>query len=602
MENTQWKLSKYFYSSLEDPQIEKDKQEIHSQISSFVSKYKTQLHTLNTVNDWNEFFLLQEKFSYLITKIHFYYFYLTSLNTQDQQALKAEAEFEHWYTEHVSKPLLFIDEEFKSMGEHHLLELSKHKDLESYSYFFSQKAKSLQHQLSNEEEKLLLEFSSVMPSSSFVKLYEELTNSFQFPIEIDGKIKPCTSEEIFSYLQHPSQELRKKAYESMISVYSNPEHQIVLAHCYKNIAKSSAISHKLRKFSSVMGMRNLSEDHTEQTITTLMETVKESYPLYSQFLTLKAKLLYKKDTTENKNTSIKVYDIFAPLSLEKKEYSFDQAKEIVFSMAKQFDSEMYEYYKEMFEDSRVDVFPKQGKRGGAFCNYYKGFPSFVLLNYTSTLNDVSTLAHELGHAYHGYLSQQQPEIYFESPFSLAETASIFNELLLSDYLETTLSKEEKISFYLNQLQEVFATLYRQIQYTFFEKKAHEAFLEGRDLHYTELNALWKKEVDAMSLDAIDYEGFSYEVFWSRVPHLFLYPFYCYSYSFGQSLSFALFYEYQHNPSAFLPKYKQLLASGGSSSPKELLLSIFNLDIESKEFYLRAISVIKDRLKELEKII
>lgn len=223
----------------------------------------------------------------------------------------------------------------------------------------------------------------------------------------------------------------------------------------------------------------------------------------------------------------------------------------------------------------------------------------MLLNYTGKLNDVPTLSHELGHAIHGHLSQAQKECAFDSPLCLAETASIFSEMLLADKLKKQLSDEEKIDFLSGELQDAFASIFRQIQYVLFEKRAHETIHSGGELTYHDFNAMWREEQIKMSGDAVTYlYGAEEEVGWSTIPHIFRTPFYCYAYSFGNLLVYSLFERYKSQGKSFIEDYKSILRAGGSKRPKDLLME-YGFDITKPEFYRLGLSIMEEKVKEFE---
>jgi oligoendopeptidase F len=226
-------------------------------------------------------------------------------------------------------------------------------------------------------------------------------------------------------------------------------------------------------------------------------------------------------------------------------------------------------------------------------------PSCVLLNYTNKLNDVSTLAHEFGHSIHAYLSTiQKPQVYY-SGTSMAETASIFNETLLNNALEKTLTESEKLGFLENQLSDIFSTIFRQVQYTLFEKRVHEAVYNGQELSYNDFNKIWREEQTKMTGDYVEYSlEAEKESGWSSIPHIFATPFYCYSYAFGNILSFALYEKYVEEGQGFVEKYKNILRSGGSKPPYDLLMEN-GLDITSPEFYRSGLKVVENLVNEFE---
>ncbi len=208
----------------------------------------------------------------------------------------------------------------------------------------------------------------------------------------------------------------------------------------------------------------------------------------------------------------------------------------------------------------------------------------MLLNYTGKLADVPTLSHELGHAIHGHLSQVQRDSVYGSSLCLAETASIFSEMLLSEKIKTRLSPEEYTDFLSNELFDAFSSIFRQIQYVLFERKAHEMIHSGKELTYHDLNTLWRSEQMKMSGDSITYDvPAEEEIGWATIPHIFNSPFYCYAYAFGHLLVFALYDRYRKEGKSFIADYKNILRAGGSVRPKELLAQ-YGFDITKPEFY------------------
>jgi len=298
-----------------------------------------------------------------------------------------------------------------------------------------------------------------------------------------------------------------------------------------------------------------------------------------------------------------VWNILAPI-WEEKQVNYQEAINMHLEVMKNFDEDFYNYSLDLLENGRVDFFPKIWKRWGAYASYDKDLPSFVLLNFTNKLNDVFTLTHEFGHAIHWWLSQVQPQSVYHSTLSLAETASIFNEMLLSDYLLSSdkLSKNEKIKLLESKLWDVFATIFRQIQYVDFERQVHEKILNNQELSYTDFCKLRRSTQEKMSGKMIKYDvPPEEENTFLMIPHIFHTPFYCYSYAFGNILVFSLFNKYKKEWKKFVEDYKKILKAGGSIPPKQLLAK-FGIDISSDEFYNMAFEEIKKMLNELERLV
>jgi oligoendopeptidase F len=401
-----------------------------------------------------------------------------------------------------------------------------------------------------------------------------------------------TEEEIRAFAKNPNRDIRRKAAESMNSVYLVHQNQITLGNLYTGIVKNWSSSMELRGYKTVMSKRNISEQVPDEVVDTLMSEVQKFYPLYQRFLRAKQKHLGLE--------TLYGYDVHAPIFKIEKKVSYDEAMKMVQDMFDGFDSRFGNYARDMLEAGRVDVFPKAGKRGGAFASYDKGLESFVLLNFTDTIDDIFTLAHELGHAIHGHLAQVQASCVYDAPLVLAETASIFSESLLMERIQGTLSDEEKLELLNQKLLDVFGSIHRQIMYVSFERRVHEHIHAGGELTYKELNLWWDEESKKLGGDVVTpilppEKNYT----WSAIPHIFSTPFYCYAYSFGMLVSLALVEKYKREGTAMIDDYVKLLSSGGSVSPVEILQSI-GINVTQPAFYSDAFATIENWLAEFEK--
>ena len=598
--NTTWDLKKHFYSDINDKRIEEDFKRYEEQMNYVIQKYSNVLRNFNSYKEWSDFFddTDEHTSTHAVNKVFMYFSYISSLDTQNQEIIRTEAYFSNRARE-ISEKLLCIDEEFKAIGYDRLMELSQDVNLKAFSKFFYDRAQGLKYELDSAVEKAFVITSRADVSSCNVSLYNELKNSFMFEMEDEnGNLKKFTEEELSAYLFNENRGLRKRASKVLKEKYLIKQNQIVFGNIYSSIVKNSVSSILLRKYDSVMSPRNIAENLEDETVNILLEQLQQRiYPLYQRFLRLKKKVLGI--------DVMRTWDLYAPIGKTSKKFEFTKGVELFLGEMKKVDSEMYEYCKEMFEDSRVDVFSKEGKRGGAYCNFLQHQKSFVLLNYNETLNDVLTIAHEFGHAYHGYKLQQQPSRYYWCGLSLAETASVFNELLLSHKLLEQIGEEnrdEKMYMLDQELSGFFGTIARQVMYVQFEKRVHEKFYGGEDLTYEDFNILFREEQEKLYEDVIEFDTSPIEdISWSRIPHIHELPFYCYSYAFGQTLSISLYERYCEEKEDFISKYKKILEAGSSQSPKDILKDV-GIDINSKEFYNRCEMFISRKIDEFEKLV
>ena len=591
MPTTTWNLSHYFYDSLTDPRIDADIATWLPITREYAEKYRWKIRQFSTPEEVLEYYEYGETLDMVGKKTMHYLSYLSALDTQDTEVQKKLGELEYLGIQ-LAELTMFVSQEWKELGAEKIRAFAESPLLAAYRNDLLENANNIQYLLSEEVELALTKKSRAM---GILWLHEELRSSFTFPwTEEDGTQKQLTEEEVRAFSKNPNRDLRKKASESMQSVYLVHQNQITFGNLYTSIVKNWSSSMELRGYKGVMSKRNISEQLSDTVVDTLMSRVQEYFPLYQRFLAAKQKHLGVSE--------LYGYDTGAPIHPIQKKVPYEEAQKQVLDMFGAFDSRFHDYARSMMEEGRVDVFPKAGKRGGAFASYDKGVESFVLLNYTDTIDDVFTLAHELGHAIHGHLAQGQKSPVYDSPLVLAETASIFSENLLMERIAETLTPEEKWELLNQKLMDVFGSIHRQIMYVSFERRVHEHIHAGGELTYKELNLWWDEESKKLSGNAITpilppEKNFS----WSAIPHIFATPFYCYAYSFGMLVSLSLLEKYHREGNAMIEDYVRVLSAGGSVPPVELLQSI-GIDPESSEFYDNAFALITRWVEEFEKMV
>ena len=580
---TSWDLG-VFYSSTSDPQIQADLDQVDLLKSKFIENYKTKLDSLEP-NQIKQLLLDEAEMSRLITKVYRYYSFSGSLDTQNQSVLKAERELMQYLTT-LSNDLLFVSEEFRQMGEAKVLELRDNEELSEYKNYFNNIAENIKHQLDERTENAL-NLKSTSGASAWKSLYEEYTGDLSYEVEVDCETKTLNDSELRALLKKENRQNRENAHKAATAKFSDAKMQTILSSAYMSIVNSWGADVKMRGYDTPISIRNSGEEVEDKTIQTLLETVREYYHVYHEFLA--------KKQSELKLNELQYWDLYAPVGTVDRKFDIDSSVIIYKELMKDFDTDFHDYTDDIFS-GRVDVLPGATKRGGAYASYDKDAASYVMLNHTDDIDSVFTLAHELGHATHGQLSQPLPEQVFGSPLVLAETASIFNELLLHEHFRNELSEKELRTLKFNQLDDMFATIFRQVMYVSFEEEVHNRVAGGEQFTASELNDIWKKHIETLvGPELVQHER--YAAGWSMIPHIFFTPFYCYSYAFGNLLSISLFADYQNNKTEFIPKYKSILAAGGSVRPAELLAE-HGYDINSKEFYTMGLDLIKQMVNEL----
>jgi oligoendopeptidase F len=583
-----WDLKRYFYNGINDEKLNDDIEKVKRLNEKFVKKYKGKIEKFEA-KDFVGFLEDENELSYLSHKIGIYLSLASSLDTQNQSFIKKSAELDNIFTE-ISNENLFVLDELKKIGSKKIEEFSNNPLLKNYKNHLFQTALNLRYSLDNNTERALNYKDPNM--SVIMNMFEEITGNLRFKIKIGEKTKVLNNSEIRKYFYSSDEKLRKKAYYSVKKIYDEKNMLITFGNIYRTILKDWSSEIKIRKYPGILSQRIIMDQISQNVIITLIETVEKAYPLYQKYLKLKAKLLGKK--------KLKPWDVGAPISKKEKKISFDEGLKIYLDTIDKFDKEFYDYSVDMLENGRVDIYPEKNKRGGAFAEYHKNIPSFILLNQTDTLRDVLTLTHELGHAIHGHLSQVQNGQVFISSYSLAETASTFNEVLVAENLKNKLEGKEKLEFIAKYLEELFAAIFVQIQYTTFEKEVHEKTLNGIELTYDDFCEIWKKHRSKLVGNSIDAKNPSYTS-WAGIHHFYMYPFYCYNYSFGNLLGLSFYEEYLKNGDTFVKKYKEILSSGGNDTTINILKK-HGFNVEKKEFYERGIEYIEGLLEEFEKMI
>ena len=422
-------------------------------------------------------------------------------------------------------------------------------------------------------------------------LYAMHTSRFEFTLVVDGEEKHLTRDELMAYVHSPDPNLREAAYRELYRVYG--EESQILAQMYTNRVRDWYNENvRLRGFSSPIAVRNLLNDIPDRAVDVLLEVARENATLFQRYFRLKARWLGV--------DRLRRYDIYAPLAESDRRVSYEEAVEMVLDTLAQFDHRVSEMARRVFEERHIDSEPRKGKRGGAFCmTVTPDYTPWVLVNFAGRLRDVATLAHELGHAIHSMLASHHNVLTQHPPLPLAETASVFSEMLLTDRL---LAEESdpvaRRNLLAASVDDIYATVMRQAYFVLFELVAHEAITK-ENATAPELNRMYMDNLEEQFGDSVWVpEEFQYE--WVSIPHIYHTPFYCYAYSFGQLLVLALYRRYKEEGDAFKPKYLKLLSYGGSARPQEILAEV-DVDITDPAFWQKGFDVVRDMIDELEKL-
>lgn len=490
----------------------------------------------------------------------------------------------------LSRELLFFDLEIIAIPDSHFSVLLNAPVLTHYRHYLSSIRKFQPYTLAEREEQLL-KLKDLTGCTAFTRLFDELSASFRFTMDIDGTPQEFTGEELLGYLHHPDRELRERAFSIFLEKHG--EQSLVYSTIFNTIALDHAKEMELRGYTQPMEATNIGNELSDETVENLMKVSEANYPLAQDYFRLKARLL---GVEKLKNT-----DIYAPLDESPEKYPYKEAKAMVIKAYSSFNPDYQPLIESLLNGGRVDVYPRIGKSGGAFCmGISPEIQPFVLLNHTDNLRDVATMAHELGHALHFCLSSQQSMINYHAPLPLAETASVFGEMLLTrTMLAAEADPKVKTALLCAKIEDIIATTFRQVVLTRFEQRLH---LERAAHLLTDARIceLWLEENSKLFGDTVEMID-AYRWGWSYISHFIHTRFYCYSYTFAELLVLALYRQYQLQGADFLPGYNAILTSGGALSPADTA-ALAGIDITEPTFCQNGYDILSGLIDELKSLL
>jgi len=582
-----WNLSD-LYQSIEDPKIEKDLKEIDQAAQSFEKTYRSQIKNKNLNPETLHQAVQQlEQIFERSGRILSFASLVFSGNTQDPR----HGAFLQGMREKLTgirKHLIFFDLEWLSLSDKKVQELLKSSPLAHYRHFLENERVYKPHRLSEPEEKILDEKSNT-GINAFERLFEEVISSVRFPVETKGKKKELSEQEVLALLHDPDRKVRKAASDAL--THGLKTHARVLTFIFNVVVADHASEDRLRSYPDPMSSRHLSNEIEPKAVETLLNACEENYDLVARYYHLKRRILGVEKLYD--------YDRYAPMLQEDRVVQFSECKETVLSSFNEFSPKMREIASLFFEKNWIDAELRPGKRGGAFS--HGTVPSvhpYILVNYTGRPRDVMTVAHELGHGIHQYLSREQGYFQSDTPLTTAETASVFGEMLVFHTLQRKETEPKaRLALLCGKLEDIFATVFRQVVMTRFEERLHQTRREQGELSEPKINAFWLETNRNMFKDSVELRE-DYGWWWLYITHFIHSPFYCYAYAFGELLVLALYKRYLNEGQKFVPKYLDLLSAGGSDKPEKLLEKV-GVDITASNFWDGGLGLIRKWIDEAE---
>jgi len=578
-----WNLTD-LYASPDAPAVTTDLNYVETETRAFEAAYKGNLATL-TADQMLACIHRYEAIDIAAGRLMSYAGLRYYQNTMDSDRAKFMADTQDKITSHTT-PLVFFSLEFNRLDEGHLTGLlGLNPDLARYKPVFDRMRAMRPHQLSDELETFLHD-ESVVGAAAWNRLFDETMAGLMFTV--DGE--ELNLEATLNVLTDPDRARREAAARALAVVFD--KNVKLFARIHNTLAKEKEIHDRWRKMPSPQHGRHLSNHVEPEVVQALRDAVVAAYPKLShRYYRLKAKWLGL--------DKLQIWDRNAPLPQgNPRLVDWAEARATVQDAYRGFDPRMAALSEPFFDKGWIDAGVKPGKAPGAFAHpTVTTVHPYVMLNYMGKPRDVMTLAHELGHGVHQVLAAGQGELLSSTPLTLAETASVFGEMLtFRALLDAAKTPAERKTLLAGKVEDMINTVVRQIAFYDFECRLHAARAEG-ELTPDDINALWMS-IQAQSLgDAFDFMD-GYQTFWAYVPHFVHSPFYVYAYAFGDGLVNALYAAYEGGMPGFEEKYFDMLKAGGSKHHKDLLAP-FGLDLSDPAFWDQGLSMIAGFIDELE---
>lgn len=580
-----WDL-KDLYAGVSDSNINADLEILKQRCDAFPAKYRGLFETPGALNPAALKEALQELegISEIMSKLGSYSGLLTAADTANAENRRLEDRIRQSLVD-LENQLTFFELGWLAVDDAAAAGLVADPSLANYAHYLTAARRYKPH-TRTEPEELLLNQKSLTARAAWINLFDEFVASLEYHLDYNGEKRTLTQPALLALAYDADRGLRKA---SQVCLYTElARHELVLTNIYNTVAQDHSINDQIRRHDSPMASRHLANEVSPAVVDRMLEVTESNYGIAHDYYRLKARLLGL--------DRLATYDQYAPVATNMPSCLYDAGRDTVLAAFARFHPSMRDVATQFFDKNWIDAEVRPGKRGGAFsASTVPSVHPYILLNWTDKLRDVSTMAHELGHGIHQYMSRAQTYLNFHHPLTIAETASVFAESLTFDYvMETTADPNVRLGLLCSKIEDAFATVFRQNVLTRFEQAAHAARRKEK-LSSDQICDHWWNANQRLYGDAVEMLDL-YRWGWSYIPHFVHTPFYCYAYVFGELLVLSLYRMYQEEGAPFVPRYLELLKSGSSAAP-EVLLKRLGADIADQAFWQKGLNVLRDMVKK-----
>jgi len=575
-----WNLND-LYSGINDPGLTTDMENCERVAASLNERYGNKVATLSA-DELSELVRALEKLESRLGRLATFAYLNFATQTKNAEA-GAFLQKIRELGSRIGKHTVFFELEWNKVDDAIAQALTEAPALADYRHYLASMRRYANHLLSSVEESLLIE-KAPTGRSSWTTLFDKVMGNLKF-----GE-QQRSEEEVLSDLYNPDREVRRQAAADLTAGLRSQLH--ILTHIFNTLSADKMIDDRIRKYDSWVNSMNLGNELDGATVDTLVEAVTSRYDIPQRYYRIKQQMLDLPELVD--------YDRYAPLPhLPTNSIPWADCRQMVLKAFGDFSPQMAEIASFFFDKRWIDAPLADGKRGGAFAHpCVPEVHPYVMVNYTGNVRDVSTVAHELGHGIHQYLAAELGYFNSHTTLVLAETASVFAELLLFNHqLEQIRDPGERKAFICQKLESIFATVFRQVSMNRFEDLAHNGRRELGELSEEKLSEYWLQTQKKMFGDTVTMTD-DYAIWWSYIPHFLSTPGYVYSYAFGELLVLALYGHYKKEGKSFVPMYLDLLKAGGANTPYELVKP-FGLDLNDPKFWQAGLDIIDEMLRMVE---